>query len=123
MDSGERGMNLVPLTIINPGKEYWPSQWIEPATSYSQVPNATELWCSAHRYNILSNKMAFYTASRSVGSGHDLKTEGDRFDPRLGRFLQPRIGASHCHNTHCSLTFDRCYVGKQPVVSKKLRCW
>ena len=25
MDSGERGMNPVPMTIINPQKEYWPS--------------------------------------------------------------------------------------------------
>ena len=25
-DSGERGMNLVAMTIINPGKEYWPSR-------------------------------------------------------------------------------------------------
>ena len=26
MDSGETGMNPVTMTIINPGKEYWPSQ-------------------------------------------------------------------------------------------------
>ena len=26
MDSSERGMNPVPMTAINPWKEYWPSQ-------------------------------------------------------------------------------------------------
>ena len=26
MDSGERGMNHVTLTIINPQEEHWPSQ-------------------------------------------------------------------------------------------------
>ena len=26
MDSGERGMNPVAMTIISPQKEYWPSQ-------------------------------------------------------------------------------------------------
>ena len=26
MDSVERGMNLVAMTIINPGKKYWPSR-------------------------------------------------------------------------------------------------
>ena len=37
MDSGERGMSFVAMTIINPRKEYWQSQGIEPATSYYQV--------------------------------------------------------------------------------------
>ena len=33
MDSGEREMNPVAMTIINPRKEYWQSPGIEPATS------------------------------------------------------------------------------------------
>ena len=37
MDSIERGMNPVAVTIINPRKEYWPSPGIEPASSCSQV--------------------------------------------------------------------------------------
>ena len=36
MDSGERRMNLVAKSIINPQKEYWPSPGIEPTTSCSQ---------------------------------------------------------------------------------------
>ena len=27
MDSDQRGMNPVPMTTINPRKEYWPSRW------------------------------------------------------------------------------------------------
>ena len=41
-DSGERGMNPVAMTIINPWKEYWPGPGIEPATSCSQVLFATD---------------------------------------------------------------------------------
>ena len=41
-DSGERGMNPVAMTIINPREEYLPSPGIEPATSCSQVRNATD---------------------------------------------------------------------------------
>ena len=42
-DSSERGMNPVAMTIgINPRKEYWPRGGIEPATSCSQVHNATD---------------------------------------------------------------------------------
>ena len=42
MDSGERGMNPVAMTIINPWKEYWPSWRIKPATFYYQVLYATD---------------------------------------------------------------------------------
>ena len=41
MDSHERGMNPVTMTIINPRKEYWLGQGIKPATSCSQVLYAT----------------------------------------------------------------------------------
>ena len=40
MDSGERGMNPVAMTIISPRKVAEPG--IEPATSCSQVRNATD---------------------------------------------------------------------------------
>ena len=42
MDSGERGMNLVTMTIINPLKKYWPSLGIEPETSCVQVLHSTD---------------------------------------------------------------------------------
>ena len=51
-DSGERGMNRVKATIINPWKDYWPSPGIEPATSNSQscmLP--TELWSWPQQFN------------------------------------------------------------------------
>ena len=42
MDSGEREMNTVTMTITNPLKKYWPSQGIEPATTCSQVLYASD---------------------------------------------------------------------------------
>ena len=47
-DSGERGMNPVAMTIINPQKEYWPSRGSNqrpPVLKYTMV--STELWGSA----------------------------------------------------------------------------
>ena len=41
MNSSERGMNPVAMTIINPPKEYWLSQGFKTATSCSQVFDAT----------------------------------------------------------------------------------
>ena len=46
-DSGERGMNPVAMTIINPGKEYWPSRVSNqrpPVLKFATLP--TELWGS-----------------------------------------------------------------------------
>ena len=48
MDSGERGMNPVAKTIINPWKEYWPCQGSNQRPSVLKsalIP--TELWGSA----------------------------------------------------------------------------
>ena len=42
MDSGEKGMNPVTMTIINPQKEYWLSPGIVPVTSCSKVSDTTE---------------------------------------------------------------------------------
>ena len=44
IDSNERGMNPVSMTIINPGKELWPHQRFKSATSYSQVLYPTKPW-------------------------------------------------------------------------------
>ena len=47
-DSGERGMNPVAMTIINPRKEYWPSRGSNqrpPVLKSATLP--TELWGSA----------------------------------------------------------------------------
>ena len=49
MDSGERGMNPVTMTIINPWKEYRPSLGSNqrpPVPKYATLP--TELWGSTH---------------------------------------------------------------------------
>ena len=43
VDKGERGMNPVEMTLINPRKEYLPSWRIKPATSCSQVLYAIDL--------------------------------------------------------------------------------
>ena len=42
MDSDERGMNPVTMTIIKPWKIVWPSPGIDPATSCSKVLYATD---------------------------------------------------------------------------------
>ena len=45
MDSGERGMNPVAITIINPRKEYWPSRGLNqqsPVLMSATLP--TDLW-------------------------------------------------------------------------------
>ena len=43
MDTGERRMNPVAMTIINLRKQYWPSPGIKSATSCSQVLCLTDL--------------------------------------------------------------------------------
>ena len=51
MNSGERGMNPVAMTIINPRKEYWPSRRSNqrpPFLKSDTLP--TELWGLANRY-------------------------------------------------------------------------
>ena len=48
MDSGERGMNPVAMSINNPQKEYWPSRGLNqqhPVLKFATLP--TELWGSA----------------------------------------------------------------------------
>ena len=46
MDRGGRGTNPLAMTIINPRKEYWPSQRFEPALSCSKVFHNTH-WAKA----------------------------------------------------------------------------
>ena len=63
MDSGERGMNFVAMTIINPRKEYWPSQGsnqVPPVPKSTMLP--TRLWGSAikKRRKCLSNTSFFF---------------------------------------------------------------
>ena len=48
MDSGETGMNSVPVTIINSRKEYLAKPGIEPATSCTPVLFATD-WATQER--------------------------------------------------------------------------
>ena len=43
-DSGERGMTLVAMTIINPWKEYWPSRG---SNQEPPVLKSAMLWASA----------------------------------------------------------------------------
>ena len=50
MDSGERGMNPVAMTIINPRKEYWQSRGSNqrpPVLKFATL--TTELWDSARK--------------------------------------------------------------------------
>ena len=50
MDSGERGINLVAMTIIDPRKEYWPSQgWNHRLPVLKSATQLTALWGSAHK--------------------------------------------------------------------------
>ena len=52
MDSGERGMKPVAMTIINPQKEYWPSWGSNqrpPVLKSETLP--TELWGLAHAHH------------------------------------------------------------------------
>ena len=62
MDSGERGMNPLAMTIINPGKEYWPSRGSNqrpPVLNSTTLP--TELLGSAYYGKSRKNwKPAFY---------------------------------------------------------------
>ena len=52
MDSGERGINPVTMTIFNPQKEYWLSHGLnqQPPVLKSCVP-PTELWGLAQMHN------------------------------------------------------------------------
>ena len=52
MDSTETGMNPVTMTIINPRKQYWPSQGLNqrpPVLKSAMLP--TELWGLAKKKN------------------------------------------------------------------------
>ena len=45
---GERGMNPVPMTIINPRKEHWPNLWLSQRPPVLKSATlTTELWVSA----------------------------------------------------------------------------
>ena len=66
MNTGERGLNPVAMTIINPRKVYWPSRRLEPATSCAQVVLSwirLEFWClikglKRHRLRKFTSKQA-----------------------------------------------------------------
>ena len=47
MESGEKRMNPVPVTIVNPWKEYWPSRGSnqQPTVPKSRM-TPTEIWAS-----------------------------------------------------------------------------
>ena len=47
MDSGERGMNPVAMTIMDPRKEYWPSQGLSQRPVLKSAMLLSELWASA----------------------------------------------------------------------------
>ena len=70
MDSGERGMNPVAMTIINPRKEYWPSRGSNqrpPILKFTTLP--TEVWGSA--WSILTK------GECSLGRSSDLSNSGE----------------------------------------------
>ena len=68
MDSGERGMNPVAMTIISHQKEYWPNR------GSNQRPPATELWDSPRATNIFMSRCdrinSSLTAVRCFDNGY-----------------------------------------------------
>ena len=58
MDSGERGMNPVAMTFINPRREYWPSQGSNQGPVLKSAMLLTELWGLALKiYNPPANSL------------------------------------------------------------------
>ena len=61
MEIGERGMNPVAMTIINPWKEYWPSRGSNqrpPVIKSATLP--TELWGSALHNALFQARQLYY---------------------------------------------------------------
>ena len=57
MNSGERGMNPVAMTIINPRKEYWLSQGLNQQTPVLKSATLlTELWALATAFRNDNNQ-------------------------------------------------------------------
>ena len=58
MDNGERGINPVAMTFVNPGREYWPSRGSNqqpPVLKACMLP--TLLWGWALNFNTLQEEL------------------------------------------------------------------
>ena len=67
MDSNERGMNPVAMTIINPRKEYWPSRGSNqrpPVLKFATLP--TELWGSAFFFPVRMSLKSQYLGLQTI---------------------------------------------------------
>ena len=61
MDSGERGMNPVAMTIINPREDYWPSRGSNQRPPVlKSIDLMTELWGSASKGENAGKKHFFF---------------------------------------------------------------
>ena len=67
-DSGDRGMNPVAMTIINPRKEYWPSRESNQRPTVLKSETLwTELWDSAEQNQTGSKKWLVNTDTEDKG--------------------------------------------------------
>ena len=126
MESDERGMNPVVMTIINPRKEYWPSRGSNqrpPILKSATLP--TEFWgwaCILNKERLTTylcriSPVVYVEPHISVGSVLDLRTGRHWFDPWLGKysFRALMMDQSPLTAVRC---FDDGYAGKQPVAWK-----
>ena len=86
MDSGERGMDPVAMTIINPRKEYWPSRGLNQRPVLKSAKLPTEVWGSAIKSKGFSNKVISVisfvlrenTLTSSVSTGEPFSMESEK---------------------------------------------
>ena len=76
MDSGERGMNPVAMTIINPRKEYKPSLWIEPATSCSSNQQPPVLKVCMLPIELLGGSARYYRTRNDTKNESRIRARG-----------------------------------------------
>ena len=98
-DSSERGMNPVAMTIINPRKEYWPSQGSNqrpPVLNSQTLP--TELWRSA--LNDASYRLSYGARHQTIIISLQVEIVINRNDKVnilfMKKFLFDMKGRKHC---------------------------
>ena len=82
MDSSERGMNLVAMTIIDPRKEYWPSRGSNqrsPVLQPCALP--TDLWGSA--ISVLKADMQSFAYDHAWTSPNDKRQKSQALGENL----------------------------------------
>ena len=99
MDRGERGMNPVAMTIINPRKEYWRSRG-----SNQRLPFPSPVWGSAMSRCVCLYVRLCVSAYLSVWLTHKKQTDRQRID--RSQCLSPTVSVSidHFLLTQCTQT-------------------